>query len=91
MREVALEAVKVDENVAMWTNLCRTTVTLNYISEICFLSFRYVVLLTYNKVDHGTSQEGSFKGMVGYFVILTKKTTVCNVHAKRFCRKVMDP
>ena len=26
MREAALEAVKVDENVAMWTNLCRTTV-----------------------------------------------------------------
>ena len=26
MREVALEAVKVDENVAMWTIICRTTV-----------------------------------------------------------------
>jgi len=24
-----LEAVKVDENVAKWTNLCRTTVTLS--------------------------------------------------------------
>ena len=28
VREVALEAVQVDENVAMWTNLCRTTVFL---------------------------------------------------------------
>ena len=26
MREAALEAVKMDENVATWTNLCRTTV-----------------------------------------------------------------
>ena len=26
MREVALEAVKVDENVSMWTIICRTTV-----------------------------------------------------------------
>ena len=26
VREVALEAVKVDENVAMWTIICRTTV-----------------------------------------------------------------
>ena len=28
VREVALEAVKVDENVAMWTIICRTTVIL---------------------------------------------------------------
>ena len=26
MKEAALEAVKVDENVAMWTIICRTTV-----------------------------------------------------------------
>ena len=26
MREVALQAVEVDENVAMWTIICRTTV-----------------------------------------------------------------
>ena len=27
VREVNLEAVKVDENVAMWTIICRTTVS----------------------------------------------------------------
>ena len=29
VREVALDAAQVDENVAMWTNLCRTTVIIH--------------------------------------------------------------
>ena len=39
MREVALEAVKVDENVAMWTIICRTTVceTAIWVAFLIFL------------------------------------------------------
>ena len=30
MREADLEAVKVDENLAMWTKICRSTVCLKF-------------------------------------------------------------
>ena len=50
MREVALEAVQVDENVAMWTIICRSTVVFMK-GKPCFYFGNRMICIKKQNVD----------------------------------------